>query len=197
MIGLFRLGYWRRGNVFWRLKQWFEIGGKVASFLNAETASLFPCEFVGVWFQNFRIIFDFFGSGITTPKYTFPLKIHVLPSTRNSKSFHQSRLYVLCNLANNHFQNITGWFTLQGVTDRPFVYRVETIREGGSYCQRQVNVTQDPSKGVCFTCICSFKKPEASNNERQLDLDLGEKYKDVLLGKVPEDWPECPGVDSP
>ncbi|QDS75990.1 hypothetical protein FKW77_004369 [Venturia effusa] len=93
--------------------------------------------------------------------------------------------------------NITGWFTLQGQTDRPFVYRVENIREGGSYCQRQVNVTQDASKGVCFTCICSFKKAEVSNNERQLDFDLREKYKAVLRGKKAEDWPECPGIDSP
>lgn len=36
-----------------------------------------------------------------------------------------------------------------------------------------------------------------SNNERQLDVKLEEKYKAVLDGKKAEDWPECPGVDSP
>jgi len=34
-------------------------------------------------------------------------------------------------------------------------------------------------------------------SERQLTVDLREKYDVVLRGKKPEDWPECPGVDSP
>jgi len=93
--------------------------------------------------------------------------------------------------------SITGWFTLVGNTTKPFVYRVEVIRDGGGYCQRQVNVTQDSTKGVCFTCVCSFKRPEPSYNERKLKVDLREKYNSVLKNKRPEDWPECPGVDSP
>jgi len=93
--------------------------------------------------------------------------------------------------------SVTGWFILQGDTTKPFVYRVETIREGRGYCQRQVNVTQDATHGVCFTCICSFKRPEASHNERQLTVNLQEKYEVVLGHKRPEDWPEAPGVDSP
>jgi hypothetical protein len=60
-----------------------------------------------------------------------------------------------------------------------------------------VNVTQDPTKGVCFTCICSFKKPEANINHRSLKVDLQKEYAVVLEGKRPDDWPECPGIDSP
>jgi acyl-CoA thioesterase len=92
---------------------------------------------------------------------------------------------------------VTGWFLLQGDTTKPFTFRIEVIREGGSYCQRQVHVTQDPTQGVCFTCICSFKRPEKSVEERQLKVDIKEKYAVVLKGKRTEDWPECPGVDSP
>ncbi|KAF2397700.1 Thioesterase/thiol ester dehydrase-isomerase [Trichodelitschia bisporula] len=95
--------------------------------------------------------------------------------------------------------SITGWFTLQGDTSRPFVYRVRNVRQGGSYCQRQVDVWQEPDleKGVCFTAICSFKRPEPTYNDRQHEGDLRAKYKAVLDGKRPEDWPEAPGVDSP
>jgi len=94
-------------------------------------------------------------------------------------------------------QSVTGYFILQGDTTCPFTYRIEAIRDGGGYCQRQVFVTQDSNKGVCFTCICSFKRPERSFNERSLNVDLREKYKVVLDGKEPGDWPECPGIDSP
>ncbi|KIW03487.1 acyl-CoA thioesterase II [Verruconis gallopava] len=93
--------------------------------------------------------------------------------------------------------SITGWFTLQGDTTRPFTYRVETIREGGGYCQRQVYVTQDSTKGVCFTCICSFKRPEPDLNRRALKANFREQYAAVLAGKNPDDHPECPGIDSP
>ena len=58
-------------------------------------------------------------------------------------------------------------------------------------------MTQDSGKGVCFTCICSFKRPEPSYNERSLELDLRKEYAIVLENKRAEDWPECPGVDSP
>jgi acyl-CoA thioesterase len=71
------------------------------------------------------------------------------------------------------------------------------MREGTGYCQRQVDVWQHEKDGVCFTCICSFKKPEPNVSARQHQTNLREKYREVLGGKSPDDFPECPTVDSP
>jgi hypothetical protein len=60
-----------------------------------------------------------------------------------------------------------------------------------------VNVTQNASPGVAFTCICSFKRPEPTINPNSLTIDFEKEYASVLFGKRPEDHPECPGVDSP
>ena len=79
----------------------------------------------------------------------------------------------------------------------PFVYKVHTIRDGRSYCTRIVNVTQAEGKGICFTCTCSFKTDETSTLEVQEHVDVWDKYKDVLEGKMPEDFAEAPGMDVP
>lgn len=79
----------------------------------------------------------------------------------------------------------------------PFVYKVHTIRDGRSYCTRIVNVTQAEGKGICFTCTCSFKTDETSPLDVQEHVDIWKRYKAVLAGKTPEDFPEAPGMDVP
>ena len=72
------------------------------------------------------------------------------------------------------------------------------MRDGKSYCQRQVDVWQDEAtQELCFTSICAFKKPEATVNDRQHDVAVGEKYAAALAGRQPTDFEPCPGVDSP
>jgi acyl-CoA thioesterase II len=93
--------------------------------------------------------------------------------------------------------NVTGWFILGGLIDVPFVYKVHNIRDGRSYCTRIVNVTQTRGKGVCFTCTCSFKTEETSTLDAQESVDLWKKYECVLKDKVPDDFPEAPGMDVP
>ena len=93
--------------------------------------------------------------------------------------------------------NITGWFILGGIPNVPFVYKVHTIRDGGSYCTRIVNVTQSEGKGICFTCTCSFKRDEGSILDVQEKVDLWDKYSVVLKDKRPEDFEEVPGMDVP
>jgi len=92
---------------------------------------------------------------------------------------------------------VTGYFILAGLTNVPFVYDVQTIRDGRSYCTRTVNVTQAEGKGICFTCTCSFKLPEESTLDAQEDIDIWGKYASVLDGTKEEDWPEAPGMDVP
>lgn len=94
-------------------------------------------------------------------------------------------------------QNVTGWFTLPGLTNMPFVYNVKTIRDGRSYCTRTVHVTQAEGKGICFTCTCSFKLPEDSPLDVQEEIDLESQYSIVLKGKQPTDFEHTPGMDVP
>jgi len=71
------------------------------------------------------------------------------------------------------------------------------LREGGGFCQLQVDAYQDQQTCPCFTCLCSFKRPETSYNDCQQQCNLREKYAEVLGDKTPDDFPEIPGVDSP
>ncbi|GAB7339204.1 hypothetical protein MBLNU457_5863t1 [Dothideomycetes sp. NU457] len=93
--------------------------------------------------------------------------------------------------------NVTGFFILAGLTNVPFVYNVQTIRDGRSYCTRIVNVTQAEGKGICFTCTCSFKTPEDSPLDAQERISLWDTYDVALKGTKPEDWEEAPGMDVP
>ncbi|GME26321.1 Acyl-CoA thioesterase [Neofusicoccum parvum] len=94
--------------------------------------------------------------------------------------------------------NVTGFFTLPGNTAFPFIYTVRTVRDGGRYCTRTVEVVQEHNKtGICFTCTCSFKRDETASVDCQEQVDLRELYKVALGDKRPDEWPEAPGVDSP
>ncbi|EMC97947.1 hypothetical protein BAUCODRAFT_155205 [Baudoinia panamericana UAMH 10762] len=93
--------------------------------------------------------------------------------------------------------HISGNFILPGLVNIPFVYKVHIIRDGRSYATRIVNVTQAQEKGICFTCTCSFKRPETSPLEVQERLDIWKQYSTVLDGKHPADFDEIPGMDVP
>ncbi|KAI5369834.1 Putative acyl-CoA thioesterase, HotDog domain superfamily [Septoria linicola] len=93
--------------------------------------------------------------------------------------------------------NVSGNFILAGELNVPFVYKVHIIRNGRSYCTRIVNVTQSQGKGICFTCICSFKTPEHEQINSQNDVNLYREYASVLGDKKPSDFPEVPGMDLP
>lgn len=58
-------------------------------------------------------------------------------------------------------------------------------------------MTQDPTSGIAFTAIASFKRPEANLNSHSLTKNFREEYASVLQGKKWHEHPECPGVDSP
>ncbi|KAI9872276.1 MAG: hypothetical protein M1830_001828 [Pleopsidium flavum] len=104
--------------------------------------------------------------------------------------------------------NITGLFILPGLLDVPFVYTIQRIREGGSYCTRSVTVTQNPSAPpaaqsttrdpICFTALVSLKRDETSPYSHQAHVDLAQKYTTVLWGKKsPTDHPAAPSADRP
>ncbi|KAM3415250.1 hypothetical protein BST61_g8780 [Cercospora zeina] len=93
--------------------------------------------------------------------------------------------------------NVSGNFILSGELNVPFVYKVHTIRNGRSYCTRIVNVTQSQGKGICFTCIASFKTLEHEQVDAQDRVDLWQAYASVLKDKKPSDFPEVPSMDLP
>ncbi|KAK1044794.1 hypothetical protein LTR33_015268, partial [Friedmanniomyces endolithicus] len=96
-------------------------------------------------------------------------------------------------------QNVTGWFLLPGKADERFIYNVRIIRNGG-YSTRGVDVVQESDPGVCFTCTCSFKKPEKESTPRidiRQRLDLRKEFSAVLRDKQPHEHEEMPGVDAP
>nr|POF13962.1 hypothetical protein CFP56_02986 [Quercus suber] len=93
--------------------------------------------------------------------------------------------------------SVTGHFIRPGLLDVPFVYKVTPLRDGRSYCARTVTATQSSTDDICFTCTVSLQTPEASLLDVQAPYDLGTKYRSVLSGKRPADFPPCPGMDTP
>ncbi|KAI9758992.1 MAG: hypothetical protein M4579_002655 [Chaenotheca gracillima] len=117
--------------------------------------------------------------------------------------------------------NVHGNFSLAGLIDRPFIYTVQRIRDGDSFCTRLVTVRQSKEKGwgdaasrvddascsgICFTCICSFVNRHDDADEADVDPDyahrqeesnLREKFRSVLGDKKPIDHRMAPGVDVP
>lgn len=79
----------------------------------------------------------------------------------------------------------------------PFIYHIHKIRDGRSIASRAVTVTQGDSDAICFSGLISFKTPESSLIDVQEPVDLWEKYKVVLHGKKPADFPDAPSMDIP
>ena len=75
---------------------------------------------------------------------------------------------------------MTGYFVQLGRCDLPFLYHVDNVRNGRGFCVQRVHVTQQETKGIVFTCICSFKLPDDSPVDMQKMMNVKEKYKDVL-----------------
>ena len=82
---------------------------------------------------------------------------------------------------------MTGYFVQLGRCDLPFLYHVEKVRDGKGFCVRHVNITQQETKGIVFTCICSFKLSDDNPVDLQQPMAVREKYKDVL-GDVKTWW---------
>jgi acyl-CoA thioesterase len=83
---------------------------------------------------------------------------------------------------------------LGGRPSEVFNIQVQRTGEGRSFSVRNVIVTQ--SKGICFTCICSFKRAETSTVDIQQELDISQEYSSVIQGKKPFDHEEAPSQDS-
>jgi acyl-CoA thioesterase len=111
-------------------------------------------------------------------------------------------------------QNIHGFFTLPGMTDRPYVYEVTHLSEGKSYCTRNVSARQPTiasksrsrfteedarteSGKICFSCICSFKKDEKETFEGHQGVSVQERWKELLGSKNGQCWETAPGIDAP
>ena len=91
---------------------------------------------------------------------------------------------------------MTGFFILAGNIELPFVYNVRVVRDGRNYSVRTVDVTQEETKGICFTCTCSFKKPDTAPFGFQERLDIGKEYASVLEGRRPEDHADAPSIEA-
>lgn len=90
-----------------------------------------------------------------------------------------------------------GHFLLPGSRTIPFVFKVQKISNGRSYCVRDVSVTVQGQSAPCFTASCAFKKAEDNVLDIQEHVDLWEKFSPALKGKRPSDFEEVPGMDVP
>jgi len=103
--------------------------------------------------------------------------------------------------------------------DRPFIYFVKYLSNGGTYCTRSIEVRQpkraaksesylksnifdisdaeDDLGPVCFASIASFKRAEYSTYNHQEEVNLREKYRIVLGDKGARDHKHAPTIDSP
>jgi acyl-CoA thioesterase len=83
---------------------------------------------------------------------------------------------------------VTGYFVVIGLADEAFIYKVRTIRDGGNYSVRQIDVCQEDGV-ICFTGICSFKKSDAKFMDIQVRQNMEEKYSALLGGKKAAELP--------
>jgi acyl-CoA thioesterase II len=91
-------------------------------------------------------------------------------------------------------QDMTGTFILPGRLDVPYVYTVRHIRDGSMYCTRAVDARQNGK--ICFSCLCSFKRPEGQQTFHHQPAPAQERFKALLAGKKPEDHLPSPSVDA-
>ncbi|TID18882.1 Thioesterase/thiol ester dehydrase-isomerase [Venturia nashicola] len=83
--------------------------------------------------------------------------------------------------------SVTGYFTLPGMADEPFVYKIGTIRRGRGYIVLSVTVTQDSDPDtICFASLCSFKRSEDFINV-QPEIQPEKRWSTFLKGKKPEE----------
>ncbi|EFQ36112.1 acyl-CoA thioesterase II [Colletotrichum graminicola] len=113
-----------------------------------------------------------------------------------------------------------GLHTIQGVfsaatrSDRPLVYEVSALSTSRTFCSKLVTARQpqamssrkehddnfllqdaeDELGNVCFTCICTFKRPEEGRIDSQEEPPQ-KRFADILATKSPRDWPHAPAVD--
>ncbi|KAF6843333.1 acylthioesterase [Colletotrichum musicola] len=109
--------------------------------------------------------------------------------------------------------SIQGCFSAAARANRPFVYEVSGLSTSRTFCSRLVTVRQpkEASKrlteddfgledlegglgDVCFSCICTFKRPEQGRVSSQ-ETPPQERFADILKSKAPMDWPHAPAVD--
>ncbi|KAL0931525.1 acylthioesterase [Colletotrichum truncatum] len=109
--------------------------------------------------------------------------------------------------------SIQGCFSAAAKANRPFVYEVSSLSTSPTFCSRLVTVRQPkrPSKhldkddfiledaegelgDVCFSCICTFKRPEEGRVSSQ-EVPPQERFAHTLRTRSPEDWPGAPAVD--
>lgn len=93
--------------------------------------------------------------------------------------------------------SVTGYFTLAASSELPFVYKVIRVRDGKGFCVRTVQVTQVEMDGICFTCTASFKRYEPSQIEYQEDIDLSQRYAQVLTESHPSKYADTPATEGP
>ncbi|KAE9962414.1 hypothetical protein BLS_000344 [Venturia inaequalis] len=83
--------------------------------------------------------------------------------------------------------SVTGYFTLLGMADEPFIYTIGTIRRGRGYIVLSVTVTQDSDPNtICFTSLCSFKRSE-DFIDVQPEIQPEKRWQTLLKGMKPED----------
>lgn len=110
-----------------------------------------------------------------------------------------------------------GFFTAQGLTDRPFIYAVTPMTSSRSFSTLSVtahqpalpstNPTGDhfptadahlPAGSTCFTAIASFKSGEPHTGSGTVDAaesPVQERFASILSSRPPEAWPPSPPVD--
>ncbi|TQN72951.1 hypothetical protein CSHISOI_02514 [Colletotrichum shisoi] len=109
---------------------------------------------------------------------------------------------------------IQGVFSAAAKSDRPFVYEVSVLSTSRTFCSRLVTVRQprETSKrsdyednflaedaetelgDVCFSCICTFKRPEEGRAVSQEEPPQ-KRFANILASKSPREWPHAPAVD--
>ncbi|KAH7304799.1 thioesterase-like superfamily-domain-containing protein [Stachybotrys elegans] len=109
--------------------------------------------------------------------------------------------------------SIQGVFTNPGLVDRPYLYHVQEVASGKSFCTRQITVRQPdqpssnpkgpfptsdaqlPMANVCFTSIVTFKRPIPPIDDVQLSEPPQTRFASILNSRAPDEWEPSPQAD--
>lgn len=111
----------------------------------------------------------------------------------------------------SHVHSVTGWFLLIGDSRVPLLYRIKSVRNGGVYVLRHVEVFQENAlaaegKTPMFVAYVSFKKDESEKVRNGQRLGFGhqeeppdwlmKEYGSILSKKSIEKWPLAQSRDA-
>lgn len=95
-----------------------------------------------------------------------------------------------------YLHGISSYFLAPGANNEPFVYKVHRLRTGRGFATRVVEVYQK-TLGCCFTCTCSFTRPQKNIKPSTSSRDDYKSEDGLHYAQPPPNYIENPPKPDP